>query len=108
MKNIFTKDKDEVIVGLTSKDISVSYKKKPDWGVKGLGSVSMNACVVSTFRLKDRSELWKLVTHEFIHTYFAYGHCPKNEPECIMQDCKGHPKWSAKSKPCEVCRQRLD
>lgn len=35
MKNIFTKDKDEVIVGLTNKDISVSYKKKPDWGVQG-------------------------------------------------------------------------
>lgn len=57
MKNIFTKDKDEVIIGLTSKDISVSYKKKPDWGVQGLGSVSMNACVVSTFRLKDRSHI---------------------------------------------------
>lgn len=50
MKNIFTKDKDEVIIGLTSKDISVSYKKKPDRGVQGLGSVSTNACVVSTLR----------------------------------------------------------
>ncbi len=65
-----------IYIGLTHKDISCTVHGKKDWGVQGLSLIPGNACVASTFRVKDRRDFWKVVCHEFIHTYFTYNHCP--------------------------------
>ena len=96
-----------IIVGLTHKDISVSYKGKADWGVLGLSLIPKKACAVSTYRLKRHKDLWKVVTHEFIHTYFQYKHCPEDNPVCIMKDAKGHADFSQKNTLCSACQKEL-
>ena len=96
-----------VIIALTHKDISVSYKGKPDWGVLGLSLIPKKACVVSTFRVKNRKDLWKVASHEFIHTCFEYQHCPDDNPKCLMKDAKGHADFSGKSTLCEKCSKRI-
>lgn len=96
-----------VIVGLTHKDISVSYKGHEDWGVLGLSLMPKKACVVSTYRVKNRKDMWKVVSHEFIHTYFQYHHCPKDVPTCIMKDANGHADFSNKNGLCETCQKEL-
>lgn len=100
-------DRQHVVVGLTHKDISVSYKGHQDWGVLGLSLIPKKACVVSTFRVKNRKDMWKVVSHEFIHTYFQYNHCPKNVPTCIMKDANGHADFSNKKGLCETCQKEL-
>ena len=100
-------DSQHVIIALTHKDISVSYKGKPDWGVLGLSLIPKKACVVSTYRLKSRGDLWKLAAHEFIHTCFNYRHCPDNNPKCIMKDANGHPDFSNKSTLCKQCSKNI-
>ncbi len=71
-------NKQHIIIALTHKDVSVSYKGNKDWGVLGLSLIPKKLCVVSTYRLKDKRDLWKVATHEFIHTCFEYQHCPKD------------------------------
>ena len=96
-------DSHHIIIALPHQDISVSYKGKPDWGVLGLSLIPKKACVVSTYRLKNQRDLWKLAAHEFIHTCFNYRHCPDNDPKCIMKDANGHPDFSNKSTFCKKC-----
>ena len=100
-------DSQHIIIALTHKDISVSYKGRPDWGVLGLSLIPKKACVVSTYRLKNRKDLWKLTTHEFIHTCFNYKHCPNDNPKCIMKDAKGHADFSNKTTLCEQCSKKI-
>ena len=96
-----------IYIGLTHKDISCSIHGKKDWGVQGLSLIPGNACVVSTFRVKDRRDFWKVVCHEFIHTYFTYNHCPKDDPSCLMQAAKGHPRYKGKNGLCPHCSNAL-
>ena len=96
-----------VIIALTHKDISVSYKGKPNWGVLGLSLIPKKACVVSTFRVRNRRDLWKVAAHEFIHTCFEYQHCPDDNPKCLMKDAKGRADFSNKSTLCEKCSKRI-
>ena len=96
-------DNHRVIIALTHKDISVSYKGKADWGVLGLSLSNSYACVVSTYRLKDQRDLWKLTAHEYRHTYNKQKHCPDNVPTCIMQDANGHANFSIKTGFCKKC-----
>lgn len=100
-------DRNHIIIALTHKDISVSYKGKPDWGVLGLSLIPKKACVVSTYRVKNRKDLWKVATHEFVHTCFEYLHCPDDNTKCIMKDAKGHANFSNKSTLCEKCNKRI-
>ena len=100
-------DKHHIYIGLTHKDISCSIRGKADWGVQGLSLIPGNACVVSTFRVKDKKNFPKVVTHEFIHTYFNYHHCPKDDPTCLMQDAKGSPNFKIKKGLCEYCKSQL-
>jgi archaemetzincin len=100
-------DRNHVIIALTHKDISVSYKGKSDWGVLGLSLIPKKACVVSTFRVRNRKDLWKVASHEFIHTCFEYQHCPDDNPKCLMKDAKGHADFSGKSTLCEKCSKRI-
>jgi len=96
-----------IYIGLTHKDISCSVHGKKDWGVQGLSLIPGNTCVASTFRVKDRRDFWKVVCHEFIHTYFTYNHCPKDDPSCLMQAAKGHPRYKGKEGLCSYCSNML-
>ena len=96
-----------IYIGLTHKDISCSIHGKKDWGVQGLSLIPGNACVASTFRVKDKRDFWKVVCHEFIHTYFTYNHCPKDDPSCLMQAAKGHPRYKGKNGLCPHCSNVL-
>ena len=63
-------DTHKIYIGLTHKDICREEKNGvTDWGVLGSSIATSHACVISTFRLKNKKrDLWKLATHEFIHT----------------------------------------
>lgn len=98
-----------IIIGLSHKDMSVPYKGKPDWGVLGLTIHGKYACVVSDYRLRHKHrDYWKVVTHEFTHTACNYGHCPEDNPQCIMQDAKGHADFSKKEGFCKTCREKIN
>ena len=90
-----------IYIGLTHKDISCSIHGKKDWGVQGLSLIPGNACVASTFRVKDRRDFWKVVCH------FTYNHCPKDDPSCLMQAAKGHPRYKGKNGLCPYCSSVL-
>lgn len=102
------KDKDNrrIIIGLTHKDISVPLRGKKDWGVMGLSLRPGTACVVSTYRVKDRAQFWKVAIHEFCHTYYNMPHCPNIDPTCLMKDAKGHNDLRKKTRLCKDCRER--
>ena len=100
-------NKQNIYIGLTHKDISCTIHDKKDWGVQGLSLIPGNACVASTYRVKDKRDFWKVVCHEFIHTYFSYNHCPKDDPSCLMQAAKGHPRYKGKNGLCPHCSSVL-
>ena len=100
-------DEHNIYIGLTHRDISCSLRGKADWGVQGLSLRPKKACVVSTFRVKEKGEFWKVVCHEFIHTFYNYGHCPQNDATCLMQDASGHPNLKNKRGLCDFCRELI-
>ena len=98
----------KIIIGLTHKDVSCSYKGIQDWGVLGLCLHGKHACVASDFRVKNnKRDYWKVVTHEFTHTFFRYGHCPEDNPTCIMKDAKGKPDLGKQSGLCDYCKSQI-
>lgn len=100
-------DGEYFIVGVTDKDISTNRLGHDDYGILGLsylGSSRVKACVISTYRLKRRKDLWKLAAHEFSHGFFGLPHCPNNDPHCIMCDAKGgNPHFEIKDSLCSDC-----
>ena len=86
----------------TDKDIEFKGK-----GVLGLSLHPGKLCIVSTYRLKNKKELWKLVVHEFIHIYFDYSHCPVNNNNCLMKDAKGKVNFKNKQNICTVCKNNI-
>lgn len=108
--NSFKKDANNhnIYVGLINDDISIPYKGKPDWGVLGFSWKGQYVSVVSTYRIKNvNRHLWKVVVHEFIHANYNYGHCPKDDPKCIMKDAKGHADFSNKDDLCDYCKKHI-
>lgn len=106
-KEVSRDARDTVIIALTHHDISTSIHGQKDYGIMGLRHRPGHACVVSTYRLKKRSQLWKLATHEFIHAFYAYPHCPKDNSHCIMQDSHGKNTFDEKNGLCDYCKQRI-
>ena len=102
------KSENRTIIALTHKDISVPLRGSKDWGILGLASHSRSACVASTFRCKHKADFWKVVMHEFCHTYYNMPHCPNDDSTCIMKDAKGHPNFSVKNHFCKDCRKRIN
>ena len=49
-----------VTIGLTHRDISTSIHGQYNYGIMGLSFRPGDACVVSTFRLKRKDDLWKV------------------------------------------------
>lgn len=84
----------------TERDIEFKGK-----GVLGLSLHPGNLCIVSTYRLKNKKEIWKLVTHEFIHTYFDYSHCDNDT--CLMKDAMGKVNFKNKQGLCIKCRRNI-
>jgi archaemetzincin len=102
-------DDQRIMIGLTHKDVSCTYKGIQDWGVLGLSLHGTHACVASDFRVKNKKrDYWKVVTHEFTHTFFNYSHCPKDDPTCIMKDAKGHPDPSKQESFCKTCKASIN
>lgn len=96
-----------VIIALLHQDVSTSLHGKADWGVLGLSLQPLQDCVVSDYRLKNKKrDLWKVVVHEFVHTYFIAKHCAQDDPKCIMQDAKGHADFSNKTALCDSCSRK--
>ena len=99
--------KNDAIIGLTDKDISTSAHGYEDWGILGLSYMGHSNCVISTFRVKDKSQFWKVVLHEFGHSYLGLDHCPNNDPQCFMVDCNGKPDLARERYLCDTCTKSI-
>lgn len=106
---LWTKSSGEnVIIGLTEKDISTTKGKEPDWGVMGLAYNPGYSCVVSTYRLSKknvREQLYKLSLHELAHTQ-GLPHC-RRDSTCYMSDANGTNPWDAETGFCFFCKAYL-
>ena len=98
---------DDVIIGLTDKDISATAHGYEDWGVIGLSYIGHSNSVLSTFRVKDQSQFWKVVLHEFGHAYLNLPHCPNDDPHCFMKDCNGKPDLAKERYLCDSCSNHI-
>lgn len=104
--SLLSRDED-VIIGLTDKDISTSAHGYADWGILGLSYLDRNNCVISTFRVRDKSQFWKVVLHEFGHGFLGLDHCPNNDPQCFMVDCNGKPDLAREKYLCDTCSKSI-
>lgn len=96
--------KDQIIVGITIKDISHTKGKIEDYGIMGLGFVNGNSCIASSFRLASNNrmeQLLKLVLHEIGHTE-GLRHCEIRS--CFMRDCGGKNHWDEETGFCKNCK----
>jgi Zn-dependent protease-like protein len=99
-------DPEVVTIGVTNSDISTSIHGKKDYGIMGLSLRPGGACVVSTYRLKRKDDLWKVTLHEFLHSR-GLPHCRKDNPTCIMQDAHGKNTFYKKHGLCADCKKAL-
>ena len=97
----------DVVIGLTNEDISTSIHGYNDWGILGLSYLNKSNCVISTFRVKDKSQFWKVVLHEFGHGFLGLPHCPNNDSSCFMVDAKGKPNLTPQRHFCETCSRQI-
>jgi archaemetzincin len=97
---------DEVIMGITDNDISVTKGTVIDYGIMGLGYQPGTACVISTYRLKNKvnKHFPKLALHELGHTQ-GLPHCP--EITCLMRDAEGKNHFDEQDGFCEKCKTFL-
>lgn len=101
-------NKNTIVVGMAHDDISTTLRGHEDWGIQGLSRMKANVCVISTFRVKNKADFWKLATHELTHALYDYNHCPKNDPKCIIQNANGHPNYRQKNgELCEYCQKMI-
>ena len=95
------------IIGFTNKDISTPAHGKENYGILGLSTLGGNVSVISTYRIKNKKDLWKLAMHEFGHGYFSLKHCENDDPSCIMADTKGgNPHFELKYTLCSSCYEK--
>lgn len=92
------------VIALMHDDISDSKGNIKDWGIQGLSYMSMKVSVASDFRVKDKSQFWKVVLHEFFHSFCCLDHCAKHDPTCLINE--GAIRKSEK-KLCNDCRSKL-
>lgn len=98
----------ETIIGLTTKDISISKKGvSKDYGVFGFSLCPGNSGVISTFRIKGENKLeklYKLAIHEIGHTK-GLPHCTSTN--CFMRDAKGKDHFNQLTDFCQNCKNKL-
>lgn len=106
-------DSINIVIAVTTKDISTTKGKHYDWGIFGLGTLGGYSSVISTYRLKSgvsetklHDRIRKIAIHEVGHTY-GFDHCPNKG--CVMQDCKGSikPVDQETGEFCAVCYKTL-
>lgn len=97
----------DVVIGLTDKDISTSVHGYEDWGILGLSYLNKSNCVISTYRVKDKSQFWKVVLHEFGHGFLGLPHCPNNDSSCFMVDANGKPNLTPERHFCDSCSKLI-
>jgi archaemetzincin len=100
-------NKDEVMIGITSMDISTTKDSKADWGIMELGFCPGSACVASTFRLSAQYrqvQLFKVAIHELGHTQ-GLQHCKVKT--CLMRDTEGTNPINEEKEFCTRCRSVL-
>ena len=98
---------DEVVIGLTTKDISTTKNEIRDYGIIGLGFTPGKSCVVSTFRLNKQNlkqQLFKVTIHELGHTP-GLNHC--SVKTCFMRDAEGGNPTDEEKQFCLSCREFL-
>lgn len=94
----------DYVIAVTNKDISTSIHGSVDYGIQGLSYRPGNVSVISTFRVKDKKNLWKLAAHEFCHGFFKLPHCAAKNPHCLMKDAEGgDPRFELKELLCDSC-----
>ncbi len=94
----------EVYLGITRQDISTTKGDNPDSGIMGLGYQPGNACIASDFRLRDKTNFFKVVIHELGHTT-GLPHCP--EKTCFMRDAEGGDPTGEEKEFCIKCKAHL-
>lgn len=98
----------ETIIGLTTKDISISKKEvSKDYGVFGFSLCPGNSGVISTFRIKHKNKLeklFKLAILEIGHTK-GLPHCTSTN--CFMRDAKGKDHLNQLTVFCQNCKNNL-
>jgi len=94
----------EVFLGITSFDISSTKNDNPDFGIMGLGFRPGNACVASDYRVKIKSNFFKIAIHELGHTA-GLNHCP--EKTCFMRDAESHDPTGEEKEFCKRCKNYL-
>lgn len=97
----------QVIIGLTAKDISTTKDAIEDWGVMGLGYCPGQACIASLYRLtkgQKNMQLFKVAIHELGHTQ-GLPHCPVTT--CFMRDAEGKNPTNQEIEFCASCKMVL-
>lgn len=94
----------EIYIGITMQDISTTKGKYADYGVMGLGYCPGKACIVSSYRLKNKQNFYKVVIHELGHN-MGLQHCP--DPTCYMRDAKGGDPTGEEKAFCRSCAAYL-
>ncbi len=107
LKSLAPKEKHTTVIALMHNDISTNVHGYDDWGILGLSISCYNSCVVSTFRLGSKTKLWQTACHEFIHTYYSWPHCRKDDPTCIMRDAKGKSDFRGRTALCDYCKRSI-
>lgn len=104
------------VIGFTEKEISTTKGERYDWGIAGLGQLSGQSCVLTSYlfrkyKKKGRKRYLRymenLVLHELGHT-LGLGHCPLDK--CIMADAKGSATRAARlsiNEFCPVCHGKI-
>ena len=95
---------DELIIGVTAQDISATKGSNEDWEVMGLGYCPGKACVVSSLRVRNKSNFYKVIIHEMGHN-MGLPHC--NVKMCFMRDAEGHDTTNEETNFCEKCKAVL-
>jgi archaemetzincin len=96
--------KGQIIVGLTSKDVSTTKGRFNDFGIFGLGFMNGPSCIISSFRLKNNDQLFKTVIHELGHN-FGLPHCAQKT--CFMRDAEGKNPLDEENGFCNSCTKKL-
>jgi len=94
----------EVYLGITSVDISSTKNEVSDFGIMGLGFRPGKACVASDFRVKVKSNFFKIAIHELGHTA-GLKHCP--EKTCFMRDAESYDPTGEEKEFCKKCKAFL-
>ena len=107
MQASLKRQNDDVIIGLTDCDISATAHGYDDWGILGMSEMGNSNCLLSTYRVKDKTQFWKVVLHEFGHGFLGLDHCPNNDPQCFMVDCNGKPDLAKEKYLCGTCSNSI-